>query len=435
MTRPRKRGRLSGTAWGVWAPVIVLSAAGILLALPFVGPAPPSRLVLATGSPGGAYHRFGERYAQALAADGVDVELRTTEGSVVNVALLLSGAADVAFVQSGTVPDEAVPELTGIASLYYEPVWIFHRIELPIERLAGLAGYRVAIGPEGSGTRAIALQMLAVNDLDDTNTTLLALTPEVATTELLASRIDALLLVSAPDSEAIHRLMEADGTSVKLLAEERSESYAQRFRELRPVVLRRGVLDFAADVPRRDVPLVSPTASLVARDDLHSALMPLFIDAARTLHGRGGLFEAEGEFPSPYGLDVPVAADTAHYYVSGPGVLFRWLPFRVAATLDRLKIMLLPLLTLLFPLSRVAPPLYRWRIRRKIYRWYRVLLDVESAEHDAEGDARRAAVVQRIEDEIGLVRVPASYGEELYNLRMHLELVRARLEKGRDAAG
>ena len=208
----------------------------------------------------------------------------------------------------------------------------------------------------------------------------------------------------------------------------RAAGYAQRFRHLQPVTLLRGVLDFEIDAPPEDIPLVSPTASLLSREDLHPALVPLFIDAARRLHEEGGLFEKEGEFPSPENLDAPVSVAARQYYASGPSFLYRWLPFRSAATLDRLKIMLLPLLTLLVPLMRFAPPVYRWRIRYRIFRWYKLLLALEYGEQDPATAGERLETVRAMEEDIRHVKVPASYGEELSNLRMHLDLVKGRLE-------
>jgi len=421
----------------VWLPAALLTLAGFVVALQFVEPAPPARIVLATGSEQGAYHAYGGAIGRVLQRYDIEVELRPSAGSVENLALLRDGRADVAFVQGGTVPPDARDALRGIASLYYEPLWIFHRAKQPLERLSGLAGRRLHAGVPGSGTRALARTLLAANGVDEARAGFSDLPAERAADALIAGELDAVFLVGAPRTEAVRRLLAADGHDVRLLDVTRTLAYERNFRSLHGVVLGRGAVDLARDVPGRDVRLLAATAALVATPDLHAALVPLLIEAAREVLGPGGLFEETGEFPSPHGMDVPVAPNAEHYFREGPSFLYRVLPFGVAASVDRLKILLLPLLTLLLPLLKVAPPLYRWRIRSKIYRWYRVLRAVEArldAGADGPAVAELAAELERTEREVHSVRVPPGYLEEYYNLRMHLERVTATVARRAPAA-
>ena len=435
------RGRASSggrEGWKVWGLVGLVTLVGFLVAFQFVEPAPPRSIVLATGSEGGAYQGYGEAYAAALESYGIGVELRASAGSVENVELLRSGGADVAFVQGGMVPPEAADEVKGIASLYFEPVWIFHRIDLDISRLTDLAGLRIQVGVEGSGTRAVATALLGVNGIDARNATFVGLPTDEAVGELQDGRLDAAFLVIAPGSQAIARLMEVEGESIRLLDVDRHLGYVRTFPYLAQLVLAEGVLGFERDVPDRELDLVAPTATLVAREDLHPALIPLFIQAAERIHGGGDIFSAPGVFPSPENLGVPLAESARRYFAYGQSFLYRVLPFQLAAALDRLKIMLLPLLTLLLPLFRFAPPLYQWRIRSQIYRWYKALEKVERRRLEegsgGAGDPERLAELEEVDREIReRVNVPASYMEELYNLRMHLS--RLREELARSVAG
>jgi TRAP transporter TAXI family solute receptor len=419
--------------WKVWGSAILLALVGFVVAAQYVGPAPPTNIVLATGVSTEAYHRFGERYREQLAQHGIDVELRTTAGSLENLELLQGSQVDVGFVQGGTVPRKLSAELEGIASLYYEPLWVFHRAEKTVQHLSDLRGLRVQFGQRGSGTRAVATQLLAANGVTPQTAIFVGKATRGAVQDLLAGTLDALLVVTSPRSETVKQLMLAEGGALRLLDFERQDSYAQLYSHLAPVVLRRGVLDLAGDLPDHDVRLISPTASLVAAEGLHPALVPLFIEAAETIHGEGGMFERAGEFPSAKNLAVEPSFAAAHYYATGPNFLYRILPFRTAAMLDRLKIMLLPLLTLLLPLLKFAPPLYRWRIRSKIYRWYRVLHDLELQSNQLADSGDRSKLIEKlrhIEREITSVRVPPSYGSEFYNLRMHLEQVQSRVSRG-----
>lgn len=119
------------------------------------------------------------------------------------------------------------------------------------------------------------------------------------------------------------------------------------------------------------------------------------------------------------------------YYESGPSLLQRHVPFWIASLIDRTKIMLLPLLTLAFPLFKIAPPVYRWRIRSRIYRWYKLLREIDQHADGATAEqrTRNLDTLSEMQRELEEISVPLSYMEEFYNLRLHIDLVRRRLEQ------
>lgn len=428
----------------VYGAIIVLVAAGFVVAYQFVDPAPPGTLVMATGDPEGAYHAFGRRYQEILARDGIEVRLVTTAGSGENLQHLVESAeaardqdaVDIAFVQSGVGSAEATPALRALASLYFEPLWIFIREEAAI-RLGDLAGKRLAVGAVGSGTRKVALELLAANAIhvdDGHGTQLLALGAGDAAAALLKGEIDAAFIVSARRNSALDLLLSSP--EIELLHLDRAEAYARRFRYLTRLELPEGVLDFAENKPWRDIALLSPAATLVAREDLHPALIDLVMRAAGEIHGSAGLFEEPGQFPSPRLVDFPLSPDAERYFKSGLGFLDRYLPYWAATLVGRTWVLILPVLTLLIPLMRIAPPTYRWQVRRRIIRWYRELRRLEAALREAAqaGDtpARQRHLVQLegIQDEVGQLSVPLGYADDLYRLRMHIEFVRARFAGG-----
>ncbi len=418
--------------WRIFGPAIVLTLAGFVVAYQFVEPAPPSRIAIATGGEEGAYYSFAERYAELLARDGIALEVRGTSGSIENLGLLAESESgiDVAFVQGGTGAEVAAPRLRSLGSLYFEPLWIFTRAEPPPRRLAELAGGRIATGGEGSGTRAVALRLLADNGLTGAPTTLLPAGGNEAAEALLLGGLDAAFVVASPEAPVVARLLAAEGIAPMSLA--RAEAYARRYRFLSALTLPEGVIDFERNIPGRDVALLAPTANLVARDDLHPALAVLLLQAAKQVHGGGGLFERPGEFPAPRHLDFPLSEAARQYFEFGPPLLQRYLPFWAANLIDRLKVMLLPLVTLLFPLFKIVPPTYRWRVRSRIYRWYRELQTVDDrirAAGPAYNLERLAGELTRIENEVRQVSVPLAYADALYDLRLHIAFVRETLHE------
>lgn len=417
-------------------PALLAVAAGFYIAFLFVEPAPPGRLVLATGGENGAYHHFGTAYRQVLAEEDVTLELKTSSGSIENLGLLADedSGVDVAFVQGGTGDPAAQPGLRALASLYFEPLWVFTRGGQRLTRLSELRGKLIAAGTEGSGTRKVALSLLEANGLAAAPTRLLSIGGAEAAEALRRGSVDAAFFVAGARSALIAELLRSDG--VQVMSFDRAQGYAQARPSLSTVVLHGGVIDFGADIPPADTQLLAPAATLVAREDLHPALVELLLRAAVETHGDGGLFEAPGAFPSTRFLDFPLNEEARRYLERGPSFLSRVLPFWAANFVERMVVMLIPLITLLVPLMRFLPPVYRWRIRSRIYRWYKELRAIDAATQvsiEAAEQARLAGELDRIEDEVKQVSVPLSYAEPLYHLRLHIDLLRDKLQEA--AAG
>ncbi|WP_010585633.1 TAXI family TRAP transporter solute-binding subunit [Schlesneria paludicola] len=415
----------------VWATVVVACTSGVLATyFLFVEPPPPRRIVMASGSADGAYHQFAERYQELLKKEGVTLDVRTTHGSVENVQLLLdeSSDIDVAFVQTGIADPEKSDSLMALASLYREPLWIFHRGSDEIDRLTQLQGQRIAIGPEGSGTRGIALQLLSANGIDSEKAELKDIGGTAAADAFENNEIDTAFFVAGVDAAYIQRLLRMP--NIQLVELKDAKAYERRFRFLSTVTIHAGLLDLQHNIPSHDTTMVAPAATLVAHHSLHPALITLLLKVAAKVHRSGDLLATTGEFPSAALTDLPLSDDADRYFRVGPPVLQRILPFWLASLVDRLKIMLIPLIMLMMPLVRMAPPLVRWQTRRKIYLWYAALRKIDQLSiHGMSTDEARQSLedLRRLEQQIAHVGVPLSYMEEYYNLRLHLNLVRARV--------
>lgn len=416
-----------------WGPAVLLVVAATAAWPLLIGPSCPDRIVIATGRSDGAYHAFAAQYRTILARDGVTLELRETAGSVENLELLENDDdVSLAFIQGGVGREERHDGVESLASVYLEPVWVFTSGDEPVTMLSDLAGRRIAVGAAGSGTRAVALELLRDNGVDvssvETGGTTLPLSGRDAADALLAERVDAAFFVISPEAPLVRELLEAE--SIRLMDFVRADAYEQRYPYLTTARISRGLIDLDRDLPRSDVVVIAPTANLAARDDLHPALVPLLLKAAVEVHGDGGLLEKPGAFPSARHAGFAVRSAARQYLRSGPSWLYRYLPFQTAAWLNRMKLMMLPLFTLLLPLLKVAPPVYRWRIRSRIYRWYRVLrrIDQKLQAGDAGADfSADVAGLDALEAELSEVKVPLSYMEEFYNLRLHVAFVRERL--------
>lgn len=422
-------------------PTILMVAAAVLLAYWWVDPAPPRSLRLATGQENSAYETFGKQYAGLLARDDIKVTLQPTLGSRDNLQRLLAGEADVAFVQSGSTDGDTMnaqdgeaaerQDLVSLGSLFTEPVWLFLRDEAKVTHLTDLRGKRINLGPEGTGVPRLLRQVLDANGIEPKDLSIGDLADTPATVELLAGRIDGLVFSSAPEAPLIQMLLQTPG--IRLFDFSQAEAYTRRLPFLTHVVLPRGIVDLGRNIPAQDYHLIAPTATLVAREDIHPALVGLLVKSATQIHGGAGWFQQQGQFPSPKYTEIPVAQEAVRYYRDGPPFMQRYLSFWLANLAERLWIVVVALTALLIPLSKIVPPIYVWRVRSRVYRWYGELRAIEQALEDAgiePGDAVRKDLLRRLdglEDRVNHISVPLAYADELYRLRSHIHLVRERI--------
>jgi TRAP transporter TAXI family solute receptor len=419
-------------------PTVIGIAVALVAAYLIIDPYPPRHVTLGTGQENSAYENIGKRYQAALGKDGIAVELKRSQGSADNLQRLNQGAIDIAFVQSGSTNEVEAERrgLMSLGSLFTEPVWLFTRDVKKISHLTQLKGLKINLGPEGSGVPRLFRQVLDVNGIAVTDLRVGTLENTPATVELLEGRIDGLVFAAAPDDPLIQMLLQTPG--IRLFDFTQAEAYTRRLPFLTHVTLPRGIVDLGRDLPARDYQLIAPTATLVAREDLHPALVDLYVQAAAQIHGGAGWFQQQGMFPSPRYTEIPVAREAMKFYKDGPPFLQRYMNFWLATFFDRMWVLVLTLGALILPLSKIVPPLYVWRIRSRVYRWYGQLRTVEQALDDAPDDRRKEVSEEQlqrlneIEERVNHLSVPLSFADEFYGLRSHINFVRQRIQGVRE---
>jgi TRAP transporter TAXI family solute receptor len=414
----------------VYGAPIAIVVLGLIVAFMFMSPAPPKRISIAGGAAGGAYAATADAYAKTLRGFDVEVDVIETAGSVDNLARVKSGQADVGIVQTGLAGDLGQQGVSSLGAAFYEPLWVFHLASVQVDDLRDVAGRRVAIGPEGSGVRVLATLLLEEAGVSASEYTAVPLAGQAAATALQAGEIDVAMVVSGPTAPWLAGLV--GDPSIELLSMREAHALARRHPYLDEVTLYRGVLDLASILPEEDVMLIAPAAQIVVREDLHPAIQSLLIEAALAAHGGGSLLSDPGRFPTPQLADIAISDEAKRYYENGPSFLRRIFPYSVANFLERTWVLAIPLITLLIPLIRAAPPLYRWRIRRKIYVWYNNLRELETDGRNAQTAEDRMEVRAKLADlqeETGKVEVPVSYTDDLYRLRAHIRFVAELVDK------
>ncbi|HEY6255812.1 MAG TPA: TAXI family TRAP transporter solute-binding subunit [Xanthobacteraceae bacterium] len=416
-------------------PAIAVIATVLWVTSQFVSPAPPRKIVIAAAVNGSPYYRWAEQYQKFLAQSSITLEIRETSGSAENLRLINDPASDVqvAFLQGGIASTRDGPDLRSLGRLFYEPLWVFYHGDGALDRLTALKGKRILVGPAGSGTNQLAIRLLAANGVTGATATLVNMELPDYVETLEKGAADAGLLVLGPDARTIGRLFKTSNVRLMSLAE--ADAYAQRFPFLTRLDLKQGVIDFDRNVPAIDTALVTTTAALIVRDDLHSALANLMTQAIVEVHGKpvidangeAAIFSRAAEFPLAADPEFPLADEARRVYRSGPPLLQRYMPFWLATLLDRLIVLLVPIIGLSIPLMRFAPLLYTWRVRRGIVRWYGELKKVEAGARGPDQVAHALAEIDRIEATVSNIALPLGFTNQLYDLREHIDIVRRRL--------
>ena len=416
----------------IFCPAVVLAILAFVFATYFVDPFPPRRISIGCGPPEGANFSYAQAYQKILSREGIALDLRNTAGSAENLKLLdaASGGVDIAFVQGSMKSLVQDTDLVSLGSLFFDPLWIFHRNDLALRRIPDLKGLRLAVGEEGGGTKILTMRLLELNGVNSQNTQIFAYGYQKAADMLLNGEVDVAFFVST--HLAAHVIDLIDSKSVKLMGLKRAEAYALLYHYLYVLKVPEGIINFEANIPAHDLTLVAPTTQLVARSDLHPALVNLLLEAAEVVHQYGGDFEREGEFPTAKYLDFKLSPEAERYYKFGPPFLQRYLPFWVAILVSRMTMLLLPFVAVVLPLFKLMPLIYRWRMRSRIYRWYSKLRAFDPQRHKEEAtESLQAYLVELegIEEKVSNISVPLSFSEELYHLRMHIDLVRSKLKR------
>ena len=434
MVVSRNRTGLGRVALWFYVATGLLTVTGFVVAMVYLGPFPPRVVVMTTGAPGGAYDGFGRRYKAAFGRAGVELRLMPSAGAVENLARLndAHSGVSVGFAQGGLTSEKLSPELVSLGTVGYEPIWFFYRGLKLGRRLEELRGRKMSIGPEGSGTRAVALELLALNDIGAEAVELLPLTAAEAGERLLRGEISAAVMVASWDTPIVRQLLADPRVDLAVLTH--ADAYVALYPFLTKLVLPAGVGNMVENRPPRDVSLLAPKASLIVRSDVHPAIQNLLLDAAVDIHGGPGIFQKARQFPAPEQDDLPLSSEAEQFYKSGRPFLQRYLPFWLAVLGGRLLVLLIPVVAIGYPLLRVVPAVFAWGMRGRVFRLYGELkfIELESKMEPGKATPELIGRLDRLEARANRMRVPVTFAHFIYTLRLHIDFVRGRLQQRGD---
>jgi len=409
----------------IYLPIVLFGFVLFYLTSKFIEPAPKKELTIAAGSKYGTYYKVAQEYKKLLEKENVSVNILETKGSLENTQLLQDKKADIGFVQSGSLNKKNQQNIQSLASIYYEPLWIFYKNEgYEINYIIELIGKKISIGAIGSGTYDLSRKILNDNGINQTNSGFVNYSSSDAKEELINGDIDVLLTVISPDSPLVQELLE--NPKINVLSIKRAQAYSRKYSYLSTLNLYEGTMDLYRNIPTNNMNLLAATANLVTREGVPHELIRLLLKKVKEVHKHKSLFAQENQFPNILNLDTQINKEASKYLQNGDSWLESIFPYWIASNMDRLKILLIPLLTLMFPLFKGVAPLYRWTMRSKIYKWYKTVNEsdkkIKSLNHEElKIELESLETLQTtIQDH---TNVPLSFMGEYYNLLMHVELI------------
>ncbi len=418
----------------IW-PLLFLLFFGLCILLWLAKPAPPKKVLMATGT-GGSYKVLGEKYQSYFKQKGIDLELIPTHGSQENLQHLIDRKDPIqaALVQGGMIAVENLSGVESLGSIDYEPVWVFYRHKLYDEKShildRDITKLKINLGPQGSGTRKQAENILKLNNLPMNSPNLLALSNADGVAALERGEIDAIILVDGYDSVNVQKLIR--NPQIHLANFGRANAYTRLMPYFEELTVPMGGFDLGQNIPDHPIQLISTTTNLLIDDRLHPAIQALFLEAAKEINGKKSYFAKAGQFPSYLNTEAPLSGEAKYYYQNGMPPLMKYLPFWLAEFIERMFVLLLPFAAFAYPIIKSIPT-YRTNLAKKqINSVYKELDKFEKETLESFNPNRLqeyVAILNEMELKVLNSRASKLATADCYSLRNNIEFIRNALEK------
>lgn len=424
--------------WLLYAPILGVAVLLLWLSYSVWLPQPPTRLKISAGQPGDGTTQIALRYREQLAEMGVTAEIITHDQahnalqaighSAESASLAIASGLHASRLKGADTP-AALQELQSLAQIEREPIWLFSRSP-QITRLQDLRGLRLGIAADDALADDVAKLILQHAQLKANDLQRVELPRAQLANQLIDSKLDAVMLLSQPSSDAVRLLTRSSG--IHIIGLEQIRSLVQREPRLRPFVLPQGAIELRGDIPPRDLTMVSADLHLVIQRNMHPALQRALLDVASLLHERPSFLQRHGEFPRLSEMDFQPSAVAADYLRSGKPWLEQLLPYGWAQLAQWLLLAFLPIVLCTLALLAWIPTWFDWRVNAVLQNFYGELMFLETEIEPvvSERPIEIKRILQRIDEidmQIRQLELPEPYAERWYTSRSHLAGARERL--------
>lgn len=409
--------------WIVFAGLVMVAGLGFILARLH----PPAEFVLAAGPADGAYAQIAGQYRYILAEDNINLIVRETAGSQENAELLEKGAVDAAILQGGIHVDGN--DVEAIGTVFFEPMFFLARSEMSLPTNPALwSGLRITAGLSGSGTAAVFRDFVRAAGLNTDANTFQSLSYSDAITALDQDTVDVAVFIAPMDAPYLVKAYR--DPEIQFLALDYGEAISRRLAYADTVTVPAGAMSLNPVMPPRPHTLIALETRLAVQDSLHPALVNRLTMAAIRLHSDRGIINDPNSFPSVDGTMLPVNNAARQLITEGPSTWYDWLPYWMAAQINRLFLLLLPFVFVVLPLLRLLPQAYAYVMRWRVWQYYPDIRQIEEGldqQPDAAALRDMTVRLRSLDDRLAHLRLPAAYRQGQYDARLHIELVQKRI--------
>lgn len=257
--------------------------------------------------------------------------------------------------------------------------------------------------------------------------------------EAVTAKLDWDVLISSGtsirDSASLKIAKELLNGEIELFQIEDIESFTKWNQDYELFRLVESAMSRTAHIPSRDMWFPATFRAVAVKKDLDPSLVLLLAEALQQTQSRGTPTQARNEFPSFSKNQMfdphPIAE---HFYKHGRPFLSNYVSPSLAAFITKLLLILIPILTIAWPLMHFLPSTYAFYVKRKVMRWYKELEDIEKnlAAADASEIKNTLERLDKMQQTLVNMRLPLMhnhYVQELFIVREHIELIRKKLER------
>jgi TRAP-type uncharacterized transport system substrate-binding protein len=385
-------------------------------------------VTIATAFRGSGFEQFGQRYREILARSHVDLVVKSTSGTVANISLfnIAESHVEVAFVQGGLASSKTSPQIVSLGRIAYQPFFLFQRADDNRTDTTDFRGRKLAVGPEASETRAVAVKIFGEEEALD-SPSYSPLSGVTALKQLREGNIDG-AFIAVTEGSAVLRDALADG-ALKPISFSRADALTKLFPFLVKIAVPAGSIDYQGKIPASDITTIGTTIALVVRRELHPHLIGLLAQAAYETHNVSGFYQRAGEFPTISDPEFEMSDLARDFYRNGPGYVTKYIPWWVTHHVQIALAFAIGILAVIIPIVNLVPRIIRYIVRRRAIESYRRLETIEAQVKDA---SHSNLIMLREEldslySEILSIPIPTSFMDPLFGFKTHLNLVRMRI--------
>ena len=348
----------------------------------YLKPFPDRHIYFLTGYPGSDWGMLADAASDVLKKNGLEFSAIHTAGAVENVARLddPKDVANAGLAYGLALEGDEVKGIYSLGSVSYEPIWILYNKKKAgeIKTLTELSQKKIGLGPVQSGSYRIAKKVFEVANIQvDGNPNFSSNSIQVNQTKLKNGEIDGMIVVSTNLDPITLDLLRMP--NIEVFDFKNAPAYAKQINSFVTLTLPADSVSIPNQIPQKDLTLLATTASLVVKRSMHPDLQLAILMAARDANRNSPdlFFAKRDEFPSYRDPLIPISPVAEHFYNYGPPQAMQYLPYWLAGFIDRSWLLILTILAVFYPLSKLNIHFRKFRFNLKEIPHYKELLQMD----------------------------------------------------------